>query len=179
MKSTGPLPCKERIKKPRLCSLTAVAERIEAICNWRQYNHRWCGEGGLGASFVLLPREFRDTNRQQIWKLTQRRSWFHTVHNYSCATHCHKWLQATKKGTRKVPEGGPIGDTWNWITNTASGLASLAVGGDRKCVWEQEWCCTSLFFCILFLGVCFWQFLNLISLWFNTVFQGLMFLCTS
>lgn len=49
-----------------------------------------------------------ETNKQQISKLTQRRSWFQTVHDYSCATHCHKWLKATKKGTRKVPEGGPI-----------------------------------------------------------------------
>lgn len=104
------------------------------------------------------------------------------MHNYSCATHCHKWFKATKKGTRKAPEVGPVGDLRNWITNTASGLASLAVGVDRKSGWGQGWCCTSLFF-ILFRGACFWQlckmFLNLISLWSDIVCQGLLFLCTS
>jgi len=51
------------------------------------------------------------------------------VHNYSCATHCHKWLKPTEKGIRKVPRGEPTGSLFNRIANTISGLGSLAIGG--------------------------------------------------
>lgn len=61
MRSRGPLTCEERIKKPRTCSLTAVAEMIEAICDWGQYIHSRHGEGDQGVNFVLLAQEFRVT----------------------------------------------------------------------------------------------------------------------
>lgn len=59
MRSTGPLTCEERIKKPRIRSFTEVTEVI--ICDWGHYIYSWHGEGGQGTNFVLLPAEFRVT----------------------------------------------------------------------------------------------------------------------